>query len=193
MKTAKRSFVFLAGALLSASLLFGHGDPIVGTVTDVKSDNFTIKDKDGKNVVIMVTKDTKYLMNKKAATKADLKVGVRVTIDAEMDTKMKMYHAHEIEIGTAPAAAPKTTATHLKGSVTAVTKDTVAIKLQDGKTETVMLEKTTKYSKDKKTATVTDVKVGSPVDIRANTDAKMKMYVAEEIEIGAAPAPASKG
>jgi hypothetical protein len=192
MKTVKRSFVLLAGALLFASLLFGHGDPILGAVTDVKSDSFTIKDKDGKSVVIMVTKDTKYLMNKKAATKADLKVGVRVTIDAAMDDKMKMYHAHEIEIGTAPTAAPA--ATHLKGAITAVTKDTVAIKMQDGKTETVMLETSTRYSKDKKPAVVADLKVGTQVEIDATMDPKMRMYTAEEVVIGAATAaPAPKG
>ena len=102
----KKSIVGLITVLFSASLLFGHGDPIVGTVTDVKNDNFTIKDTNDKTVMIMVTKDTKYVKDKKAVTKADLKVGVRVVIDAEMDQKMKMYHAEEVQIGSAPAAAP---------------------------------------------------------------------------------------
>ena len=37
--------------------------------------------------------------------------------------------------------------THLMGTVTAVKTDTVTIKMQDGKSEMVMLEKTTKYMK----------------------------------------------
>lgn len=186
----KRSFVILACVLLSAAVLLGHGDPILGTITDVKSDNFTIKDKDNKSVVIMVTKDTKYVLNKKAATKADLKVGARVVIDAEMDTKMKMYHAEEVQIGAATAAA-EAGEKHLVGAITAVTKETVAIKMQDGKTETVMLEKDTKYSKDKKPGVAADLKVGSQVTIHATMDPKMKMYTAEEVEIGAAAAPAA--
>jgi hypothetical protein len=185
----KRSIIALTVVLFSAAVLFGHGDPILGTVTDVKSDNFTIKDKDNKSVVIMVTKDTKYIKDKKAVTKEELKVGVRVKIDAQMDEKMKMYHAHEIEIG---AAAPAATMTHLKGAVTAVTKDTVAIKMQDGKTETIMLEKSTKYSRDKKAATVAELKVGSQVEVHATMDTKMKMYTAHEVEIGAAAASAPK-
>jgi hypothetical protein len=185
----KTLMMALTVVLLSAIVLFGHGDPILGTVTDVKSDNFTIKDKDNKSVVIMVTKDTKYIKDKKTVAKDELKVGVRVKIDAEMDNKMKMYHAHEIEIGTAaPAAAATAAMVHLKGAVTALTKDTVAIKMQDGKNETVMLDKATKYSKDKKAATVTDLKAGTQVEIHATMDAKMKMYTAHEVEIGTAHA-----
>jgi len=36
-------------------------------------------------------------------------------------------------------------ATHLAGTVTAVNPTTVTVKLQNGKSETVMLEKVTKY------------------------------------------------
>jgi hypothetical protein len=58
----------------------------------------------------MLEKTTKYLLNNKPATKTDLKVGVRVSIDAHMDTKMKMYNAEEISIGTAAASKPATPA-----------------------------------------------------------------------------------
>ncbi|HEX4999447.1 MAG TPA: hypothetical protein VFY29_14560 [Terriglobia bacterium] len=102
----KKSTFVLIAALFSASLLFGHGDPIVGTVTDVKNDNFTIKDTSNKPVMIMVSKDTKYIKDKKTVTKDELKVGARVVIDAHMDQKMNMYHAEEVEIGSAPPAAP---------------------------------------------------------------------------------------
>ena len=73
----------------------------MGTVTAVANDTFTIKDKDNKSVVIVLEKGTKYLMNDKPAKKADLKTGVRVVIDAHMDTKMKMYSAEEVNIGSA--------------------------------------------------------------------------------------------
>ena len=90
--------------LLFAALLAAHGEPVLGTVTAVGKDTVTIKDKAGKTVVIMLEKNTKYLINKKAATLADLKVGSRVSIDAHNDEKMKMLSAEEVEIG-APAAA----------------------------------------------------------------------------------------
>ena len=49
----------------------------------------------------MLEKDTKFLANDKPARKADLKTGVRVVIDAQMDTKMKMYVAESITLGAA--------------------------------------------------------------------------------------------
>ena len=100
----KRFASCLVMILLFAALLAAHGEPVLGTVTAVGKDTVTIKDKAGKTVVIMLEKNTKYLINKKAATIADLKVGSRVSIDAHNDEKMKMLSAEEVEIG-APAAA----------------------------------------------------------------------------------------
>ena len=101
----------LVAIALFTGLLLAHGDPIMGTVTAVAPDTVTIKDKDNKPVVIMVEKTTKFLMNDKPAKKTDLKVGDRVVIDAEMNAKMKMYVAEEINIGAAAKAAPKATPT----------------------------------------------------------------------------------
>src|SRR5262245_30579841 len=97
-----RFVLCLVATVLFVGPLRAHGDPIMGTVTAVTNDTFTIKDKDNKPIVIMLEKSTKYLIDDKAAKKADLKVGVRVVIDAHMDTKMKMYSAEEVNIGTAP-------------------------------------------------------------------------------------------
>ena len=94
-----RFVLCLVTIVLFVGLLHAHGEPILGTVTAVTADTFTIKDKDNKPVVIMLEKGTKFLVNDKAASKADLKVGSRVVIDAHMDTKMKMYSAEEVKIG----------------------------------------------------------------------------------------------
>lgn len=93
--------------VLFAGLLLAHGDPIMGTVTAVTNDTFTIKDKTDKPVVIMLEKTTKYMKADKPVKKEDLKVGARVIIDAHMDAKMKMYSAEEVTIGAAPATPAK--------------------------------------------------------------------------------------
>ena len=77
-------------------------------------------------------------------------------------------------------------ATHLAGTVTAVGKDTVTVKLQSGKSEVVMLEKGTKYLTGTKPAAAADLKPGIRVVIDAKMDEKMKMYTAEEVRIGVA-------
>ena len=89
-------------------------------------------------------------------------------------------------------------ATHLAGTITAVNPTTLTIKLQTGKSETVMLGKATKYLTGTKAATAGDLKVGTRVVIDAKMDEKMKMYSAEEVRIGVADtaakatAPAAK-
>jgi|SRR5215470_4991460 len=94
-----RFVLCLLTIVLFVGLLHAHGDPIMGTVTKITDDTITITGKDNKPVVIMLEKNTKYLMNEKPAKKTDLKTGVRVVIDAHMDTKMKMYSAEEVSIG----------------------------------------------------------------------------------------------
>ena len=76
-------------------------------------------------------------------------------------------------------------ATHIMGTVSAIQGDHVTVKLQDGKTQMVMFDKSTKYlDAQKKTARKEDVKVGTKVVIDAKMDEKMKMFLASEVRIG---------
>jgi hypothetical protein len=104
----KRLTVCCLPALLFAGLLLAHGNAthLMGTVTAVGKDTVTIQDKDGKSVVVTLEKTTKYFKNKKAATIADMTVGTRVVIDAQMDQKTKMYTAEEIQVGAADTSTP---------------------------------------------------------------------------------------
>jgi hypothetical protein len=95
----------LLAIVLCAGLLHAHGDPILGTVTALTGDKLSVRDKNNKPVEIMLEKVTHYFINDKPAKKADLKVGVRVVIDAHMDAKLKMLAAEEVNI--APAADKK--------------------------------------------------------------------------------------
>jgi hypothetical protein len=101
----KRMTVCAITLLFVTGLLLAHGNAthLMGTITAVGKDTVTIQDKDGKSVVVMLGKTTKYLKDKKPASAADLKVGTRIVIDAQMDQKMKMYSAEEIQLGAAGA------------------------------------------------------------------------------------------
>ena len=105
----KRSIAAFVATLTVSLLLFSQAAGIthlMGTVTAVAKDTVTIKDKDGKSVIVMLEKATKYLKDKKAATAADIKVGASVMIDAKMDTAMKMYSAQQIEVTAAQVTTP---------------------------------------------------------------------------------------
>jgi hypothetical protein len=101
-----RLIILLAVVILSATGLYAHGDAthLTGTVTALEGDHVQIKDQAGKTVMVMLEKATKYIKAEKPSTKAELKVGTKVMIDAKMDEKMKMYSAEEIHIGVAEAA-----------------------------------------------------------------------------------------
>src|SRR5437868_4076973 len=103
----KQVVICTLSVVLFAGLALAHGDAthLMGTVSAVSADTVTIKDSAGKAIIVMLPKDAKFLQNKKAMTKGDLKVGSRVVIDAKMDEKMKMYTAEEIQIGTAAGEA----------------------------------------------------------------------------------------
>jgi hypothetical protein len=106
----KKLVICTVAVLLSAGALFAHGDytHLLGTVTAVNGNHMSIKDTAGKSIMVMTHKATKYLKDdNKAAVGTDVKIGLRVVIDAKMDPAMKMYKADQIKIGVADPAAVK--------------------------------------------------------------------------------------
>jgi len=107
--TRHRTAVFLVvGALLSGGadrLLAhdGHDHKVMGTVTMAAADHVMVKDKEGKDVTVQVTKDTK-VKSKPAMKVEQIQPGTRVVITATME-KDKSLKAKTIEVGVAPAPA----------------------------------------------------------------------------------------
>ena len=99
------STLALTVSLIASSVLAhpGHDHKILGTVTMAASDHVMVKDKDGKDVTVHITADTKVLQAKKAMKVADIKSGQRVVITAvtvkEKDAEKLV--AKTIELGTA--------------------------------------------------------------------------------------------
>jgi hypothetical protein len=81
----------------------GHDHKILGTITMAAADHVMLKDKDGKDVTVRVTKDTK-VKSRPAMKVEEIKVGTRVAITATQE-KDKSFTARSIEVGAAPAAA----------------------------------------------------------------------------------------
>ena len=81
---------------LAATAHEGH-DPITGTVTKVRADRIEVKAVDGTSHDVVLTKATTYLKGKTAATRADVKPGVRVVVDAT-ETKGGL-EAKEVRMG----------------------------------------------------------------------------------------------
>ena len=79
----------------------GHDHKIMGTVTMAALDHVMVKDRDGKDVTIKVTKDTK-VRSKPVITIDQIKPGTRVVVTATQ-AKDQSFTAKAIEVG-GPAA-----------------------------------------------------------------------------------------
>ena len=80
----------------------GHEHKVMGTVTMVAADHLMLKDKDGKDVTIKVSKDTK-VKAKPALKVEEIKAGTRVVVTA-VEQKDKSMMAKSIEVGGAATA-----------------------------------------------------------------------------------------
>ena len=81
----------------------GHEHKVMGTVTMAAADHVMLKDKDGKDVMVKVNKDTK-VKAKPAMKVEEIKVGTRIVVTA-VEEKDKSMTAKSIEVGAVPAAA----------------------------------------------------------------------------------------
>ena len=91
-------------ALVSGARLLaheGHEHKVMGTVTMAAADHVMLKDKDGKDVTVKVTKETK-VKAKPAVKVEEIKVGTRVVVTA-VEQKDKSLTAKLIEVGAVAA------------------------------------------------------------------------------------------
>ena len=94
--------VLALGAAVPSFAHEGHDHKIMGTVTMAAADHVMLKDKDGKDVTVKVTKDTK-IKAKPAVKVEEIKAGTRVVVTAAQE-KDKSFTAKSIEVGAASTA-----------------------------------------------------------------------------------------
>ena len=81
----------------------GHEHKVMGTVTMAAADHLMLKEKDGQEVTVKVTKETK-VRSKPAMKVEEIKPGTRVVVTA-IEEKDKSMTAKLIEVGAASAPA----------------------------------------------------------------------------------------
>ena len=77
----------------------GHDHKIMGTVTMARADHVMVRDREGKDVTVMVTKTTR-VKSTPAMKVEEIKAGTRVVITATQEKTV--MNAKLIEVGTAP-------------------------------------------------------------------------------------------
>lgn len=102
----RKMLIFLFATVLATGAAFAHGGKshvLLGTVKMLHENHLVVTSTDGHEVTVLLTKSTTYEKDKKAATRAALAVGTRVSIQLTEDNKT----AVKVKIGTAPAAKAK--------------------------------------------------------------------------------------
>lgn len=124
---------------------------IAGTVTDVTSGGFTVKQRDGSSKTVTTSSSTSFLIGQATGAKADLTVGARVSVEGTDGTSFAARVVHIV-----PDVR--------SGKVTATTGTTITIALRDGKTATIHVDSATTYRvKGATTAKLSDITVGMAV------------------------------
>jgi hypothetical protein len=85
----------------------GHQHKIMGTVTMAAADHVMLKDKEGKDVTVKVTKDTRIKATPPVKVE-EIKAGTRVVVTA-IEGKDKSLSAKVIEVGRQERPAPVVT------------------------------------------------------------------------------------
>jgi hypothetical protein len=103
-RTATALVALCAFALVSSAVAAheGHDHKIMGTVTMAAADHVMLKDRDGKDATVKVTKDTK-VKSRPALKVEEIKPGTRVVVTATQ-AKDKSFTAKTIQVGVATAA-----------------------------------------------------------------------------------------
>jgi YHS domain-containing protein len=100
----RKILISLFAAAIATGAAFAHGGKshqLLGTVKALHQDHLVVTATDGHVVTVKLTKSTQYERDKKAATRAALAVGTRVSIQLTEDDKT----AVKVKIGATPAAA----------------------------------------------------------------------------------------
>ena len=83
----------------------GHAHKVMGTVSSVDGQNFTVKTTDGKTVMVMMDAKTKITRGKTKVDATSLKVGERIVAEGAEDKTMIM--ATSVQLAAAPATTAK--------------------------------------------------------------------------------------
>ena len=78
----------------------GHEHKIMGKVVAIDNKKIEVESQDGKKVSGVLSADTKYLRDKTAATRTDVKVGERVVI-VVVEDKDKAQNVKQVLLGAA--------------------------------------------------------------------------------------------
>jgi Domain of unknown function (DUF5666) len=150
-----------------------QGQGTGGTISEIKSDGFTLKQMDGKTVTVKVTSETRFRKDRQEAKFADFKPGDMVMVGGESagtDTWTARFVATRTGgfgpgggEGGMQALREGMGKQFIAGEVKAIDGTRLTIARPDGQTQIIEVDENTSFRKARENITLPDIKVGDHV------------------------------
>lgn len=162
---------------------------IRGRIVSMRApDTIVVRSSDGKEITLLASPQTRYMINGKASQFGDLRAGAE--INANFILRDGRHHVSVVTIGGSteaiPVPAPNTTTTTTPEPVTVqgtivrvVGEDQVVVKTAENKEVIIYVQPQTKYVFDDRVVRFSDLRTGS--DIRVQYDVRDRRPIARTI------------
>lgn len=161
----------------------GHG--VMGEITAVNADGFTLKTMQGNAATVKVSSDTKFMRDQQPIKMSDLKVGDTIGVSGTPDANdPTTWNANFIVDRTAQAKEFKENLgkTFIVGEVKSIDGTKLTVQRPDGQTQTIEADENTSFKKGRESVTLADIKVGDHVMGRGAV--KDGVFVPSELRVG---------
>jgi len=164
----------------------GHGTRgVMGEITAVNADGFTIKTAQGNSATVKVSSETKFLRDRDPIKMSDLKVGNTIGVSGTPDPNdPTTWNANFVVDRTAQAKEFKENMgkTMIVGEVKSIDGTNLTILRPDGVTQTISVDENTSFHKARESVTLADIKAGDHVMGRGSV--KNGVFVPTELHVG---------
>lgn len=141
------------------------GRGVAGTITEIKSDGFVLKNMEGKTVTIKTTDKTEFRNGREAGKLSDLKVGDNVAVmgtpaGEDAWTAERVFNRTGLMMMQMQEGQGKE---FIAGEVKAIDGTKLTILRPDNQTQTIEVDENTSFHKQRESITLADIKVGDHV------------------------------
>ena len=161
------------------------GRGVMGEITAVNPDGFTLKTMQGNAATVKVSSETKFMREQQPIKMSDLKVGDTIRVGGSPDANdPTTWNANFVSDVSAQAKQFKENLgkTMIAGEVKSIDGTKLTILRPDGQTQTIEADESTSFHKGRESVTLADIKPGDHVMGRGSL--KNGVFVPSELRIG---------
>jgi Domain of unknown function (DUF5666) len=162
-----------------------EGQGVGGTISEMKSDGFTVKTMEGNTVTVKVTGETRFRKDRQPAKLSDFKPGDTVIVGGEPAgentwTARFVASRGQMDLQALREGMGKQ---FIAGEVKAIDGTKLTIARPDGVTQTIEVDENTSFRKGRESITLPDIKVGDHVFGRGQLNAA-GTFVPQVLNVG---------